>query len=72
MPPTGSAARFQRATIGVSAELCGYLRQAYPGRPVYHIPNGIDPDLVRQEALLPCSYPRATPSRSASSADSFP
>jgi glycosyltransferase involved in cell wall biosynthesis len=53
------AARFQRATIGVSAELCGYLRQAFPGRPVYHIPNGIDPDLVRQEALLPCSYPRS-------------
>ena len=51
------AAHFQRATIGVSAELCGYLRQTFPGRAVYHIPNGIDPDLVRQEALLPCSYP---------------
>lgn len=54
-------ALLQVGIVGVSRELCGYLRGEFSSRKVFYVPNGIDPEMVARAAAAPCSYqPRAS------------
>jgi len=51
-------ARLQVGAIGVSKDLCDYLRTHPPRGPVFFVPNGIDTAAVARAASEPSSYVR--------------
>jgi L-malate glycosyltransferase len=50
------AGRLQAAIVGVSDELCHYLRTEFPSDKVFFVPNGIGSALIATAAALPCEY----------------
>jgi L-malate glycosyltransferase len=54
--------RLQAGIVGVSDELCDFLRTQFPGRKVFCVPNGIDSAQIIRAATLPSSY-EAQPKR---------
>ena len=55
------AGRLQAGIVGVSDELCQYLRTAFPGEKVFFVPNGIDSTMIRAAAAQPCEYRSSVP-----------
>jgi glycosyltransferase involved in cell wall biosynthesis len=50
------AGRLQAGIVGVSDELCHYLRTEFPGDKVFFVPNGIDSAMITAAAAQPCEY----------------
>jgi glycosyltransferase involved in cell wall biosynthesis len=50
------AGRLQAAIVGVSDELCHYLRTEFPSDKVFFVPNGIGSALITTAAAQPCEY----------------
>jgi L-malate glycosyltransferase len=50
------AGRLQDGIVGVSDDLCDFLRTQFPRRKVFCVPNGIDSATIIRAAALPCSY----------------
>jgi L-malate glycosyltransferase len=48
----------QDGIVGVSRELCDYLRAEFSSRKVFYVPNGVDPTLIAHAASAPCDYRR--------------
>ena len=51
-----ASGRLQAGIVGVSDELCDFLRTQFPSRKVFCVPNGIDSAAVIRAAALPCGY----------------
>ena len=50
------AGRLQVGIVGVSDELCDFLRTRFPSGKVFCVPNGIDSATIIRAAALPCGY----------------
>jgi glycosyltransferase involved in cell wall biosynthesis len=50
------AGRLQAGIVGVSGELCDYLRAQFPARKVFFVPNGIDSAQIAKTAARGCEY----------------